>query len=268
MPRLDLGDPLPVDDLQDRYAGWRSELVYEWIEGRPTYRLTSRESEVRYLKITPAGAGLPDEATRLRWAAEWARVPRLIEYGSDGLRDWLMTAELRGVAAVAHPWRVSDPARLAVEFARGLRAFHEAIPVDECPFDFTVETAARQVRARAAAGLADPAVLGSLSVDEALARVSVLAQAVLSDPGEDLVVCHGDYCLPNALLVDGRVTGYLDLDRVAVADRWLDLAVALRSLGRPYNLGPGYEQAFLSAYGAELDETKRELYLLLYDLAR
>jgi kanamycin kinase len=215
------------DDLHDRYAAWRWEKAYEWVDGRPTFRLTDKSGEVRYLKVHPVGAGLPDEATRLRWAARWVRVPQLIEYGSDGFRDWLMTAELSGVDATRHPWRQSDPARLAAAVGRGLRAFHDAIAVDECPFWFPG------------------------------------ADAV---PGADLVVCHGDYCLPNVFLEDGEATGYLDLGDVAVADRWLDLAIGLRSLD--YTLGPGYEDEFMAGYGRKLDDDKRAAWLARYDASR
>lgn len=228
------------DDLHDRYAAWRWEKAYEWVEDRPTFRLTSVSGEVRYLKVHPVGAGIPDEATRLRWASQWVRVPRLIEYGSDGFRDWLMTAELSGVDATRHPWRRSDPARLATAVGRGLRAFHDAVPVDECPFWFP--GADRQ---------------GGLARD---------AGSSVSVPDADLVVCHGDYCLPNVFLEGGEATGYLDLGGVAVADRWLDLAIGLRSLD--LNLGPGYEDDYLAGYGRPLDEEKRTAWLARHDAAR
>lgn len=215
------------DDLHDRYAAWRWEKAYEWVEDRPTFRLTSVSGEVRYLKVHPVGAGIPDEVTRLRWVSQWVRVPGFVEYGSDGFRDWLMTAELSGVDASRHPWRESDPARLAAAVGRGLRAFHDAVPVDECPF---------------------------------------WLPGADSGPGADLVVCHGDYCLPNVFLEDGEATGYLDLGAVAVADRWLDLAIGLRSLD--YNLGPGFEDDYLAGYGTPLDERKRSAWLARYDAAR
>jgi kanamycin kinase len=215
------------DDLHDRYAAWRWEKAYEWVDGRPTFRLTAESGEVRYLKVHPAGTGISDEATRLRWAAQWVRVPRLIEYGSDGFRDWLMTAELSGVDASRHPWRQADPARLAKAVGEALRAFHDAIPVDECPFWFP---------------------------------------GADTEPGADLVVCHGDYCLPNVFLSDTEPTGYLDLGAVAVGDRWLDLAIGLRSL--EHNLGTGLQDDYLTGYGLALDEAKRTAWLARYDAAR
>jgi len=225
--RRGLGDPLPVNDLADRYAKWHAEKVYEWEAGRPTYRLTSPDGSVRYVKITPSVGRLHDEAMRTRWAASFVRVPEVVEFGSDGDHDWLMTAELSGVDVFGHPLRSSDPTALVVAFAQGLRFFHDTVPVDECPFWFPSDDSA--------------------------------------DDSADLVVCHGDYVLPNAFFTDSVVTGYIDLGDLGVADRWLDLAVALRSLEQPYNLGPGYTATFLDAYGIALDADRAAHYLALYD---
>ncbi|NUO56629.1 MAG: phosphotransferase [Hamadaea sp.] len=219
-----LGEPLPVHDLADRYAKWHTEKVYEWEAGRPTYRLTSPDGSVRYVKLTPSTGRLHDEALRTRWAAPFVRVPEVVEFGSDGDHDWLMTASLSGVDAATHPLRSADPVALVTAFAQGLRFFHDTVPVDECPFWFS-----------------------GLPADA------------------DLVVCHGDYVLPNAFLTGDVVTGYIDLGDLGVADRWLDLAVALRSLEQPYNLGPGYADVFLSAYGVAADPAKAARYLALYD---
>lgn len=82
---------------------------------------------------------------------------------------------------------------------------------------------------------------------------------------EDLVVCHGDYCPPNALRRGGRVIGYVDIGELAVADRWWDLALATWST--TWNFGPGLEPLFLAAYGADPDPDRQAFYRLLYDLA-
>lgn len=82
--------------------------------------------------------------------------------------------------------------------------------------------------------------------------------------GAGLVVCHGDYCLPNILLDEGRVVGYVDLGELGVADRWWDLAVASWSI--TWNLGPGLEGLFYDAYGVEPEPDRIRFYRLLYDV--
>jgi aminoglycoside phosphotransferase len=62
-----------------------------------------------------------------------------------------------------------------------------------------------------------------------------------------LVLIHGDYCLPNVLVEQGRLTALVDLGRSGIGDPRDDFAAALWSLH--YNYGPGYARDFLDAYG-------------------
>ena len=81
---------------------------------------------------------------------------------------------------------------------------------------------------------------------------------------EDLVVCHGDLTPENILLDSrtGELVGLIDVDRLGVADRWLDLAVIHRGLSSDL-LAPADTAAFLSQYGAVLDPAKLAYYVLL-----
>lgn len=238
-------------DISDRYTRWRWTVAWDWTPDAPTYLMT-RGDERRFVKLAPAGNTLPDEAMRLRFAGNWAPVPELIEYGSDGETDWLMTAALPGVDATKHPWFASDPARLSRTLGEGLRRFHSLVPVNECPFDFTAPVAVSHVRARFAAGLI---------TDEG--AVAKLAENVPEGGRE--VVCHGDYCLPNVFFSGDVLSGYLDMGKLAIADPWWDLAMGSWSVSR--NLGPIYQQDFFDGYGIPPDEQRIAWYRLLYDLA-
>lgn len=82
---------------------------------------------------------------------------------------------------------------------------------------------------------------------------------------QELVFTHGDYYLPNILLQGKRISGFIDLDRAGIADRYNDLAIASRSIA--YNLGADYEQCFFLAYGIEnVDEEKIEYYRMMDEL--
>jgi kanamycin kinase len=222
------GPPRIPDAALGGTAGWRRTVVWRFLPQATTWRLVAPDGEVRYLKVSQLGqrASLVDERARLEWAAAWLPVPRVLDHGSDGYDEWLLTTGLPGVNAVDDALR-ADPPRLVPLLAEGLRRFHR-LPVSECPFG------GRAGRDRRPPGDADP------------------------------VVCHGDYCLPNVLIDDWRVSGFVDLGEMGVADRWADLTTATWSVTR--NLGPGWEHLFLASYGVGPDPAKRAFYRRLYRL--
>jgi len=66
-------------------------------------------------------------------------------------------------------------------------------------------------------------------------------------PGPGRVLIHGDYCLPNVLVEDGRLSGLIDLGGAGLGDPQDDLAAGVWTL--QYNYGPGHAREFLDAYG-------------------
>ena len=122
---------------------------------------------------------------------------------------------------------------------------HDALPVRDCPFDWSVPARlAAHSRRIARNGLTDP------------------------PPIDRLVVCHGDACAPNTIIDDdGRCCGHVDLGSLGVADRWADLAVATMSLDWNYR-GSGertLQQDLLQAYGIEPDAMRIDYYRRLWN---
>ncbi|GAA4715751.1 aminoglycoside 3'-phosphotransferase [Phytohabitans rumicis] len=262
MTRWDPPADVPVPPQISALAGddmvrpvWCNEL------GGLTFELTGTDRR-RFAKWAPAGSALDlaAEAERLRWAVAFTPVPQVLDAGSTEAGCWLLTAGLPGNSAVAARWR-ADPHTASTAIGQGLRALHERLPVESCPFSWDVQERLTRVRA---AGRHDPARWNSdhaeLSPPEALAR--------LADPPavDQLVVCHGDACSPNTLLTDdGAWSGHVDLGALGVADRWADLAVATWSLD--WNYGPGWQPTLLRAYGVEPDPDRTAYYRLLWDLS-
>ncbi len=251
--------------LAHAYAGWAWTPVWRYPH-QTTWRLDHPSHATVYAKVAHTGAypGLTAEAARTHWAkAQQVPVPAVVDTGSDGTVEWLVTTGLPGRPATDPT--LGDRAAVAVALAHGLRRLHEIAPAHRCPFDFRIPSALAHVRRRAEAGDIDPAEdfddeHRHLDLDAALRELERLRPDT-----EDLVVCHGDYCPPNALITNGHVTGYVDLGELGVADRWWDLAVATRAVTGNY--GPGLEDLFLDAYGAPPDPHRQAFYRLLYDLA-
>ncbi|RPE78182.1 kanamycin kinase [Frondihabitans sp. PhB153] len=238
--------PVPVPPRVEALAAG-AEVTPVWLNevGGLTFQLGHGETR-RFAKWAPHGRGLDlrAEEERLRWARSFTPVPTVLASGRDPDADWLVTQGLPGRSAVDARWR-AEPERAVAALGTGLRRLHDGLPVDECPFDWSVET--RLARSEKAT-TKDPALLPFGPV-----------------PSVDrLVVCHGDPCAPNTLITDdGSWAGHVDLDALGVADRWADIAVATMSLG--WNYGPGWDDVFLQAYGVKPDAQRTAFYRSLWN---
>jgi len=216
------------------------------------WRCTARDQSSWYLKAAPLAANvrLEREADCMRWMkSRGVLVPPVLDYTMAADTEYLLAEEALGLPACASDWSV-DGQRVAVALGTGLAALH-AIDAADCPFDRRIIHQLEEARIRLASGHVreddfdesrrgrDPADLFA----ELLATVP---------PHEDLVLVHGDFCLPNVLLDEHasgelRITGLIDCGRAGLGDRHQDLALAIRSLA--YNLGPESVSSFLNAYG-------------------
>lgn len=221
-------------------------LVWENEAGGRTYAVGDS-----YVKWSPRD--LTRERVRLEWAGAFVRVPRVVDWAADG--SWFVTTALSRDNAVADRWR-RDPERAVVAIGENLRAFHDALPVDGCPFSWSISDRLARVRIERERWHDDHRHLD----DETALRLLHEPPAI-----DRLVVCHGDACAPNTLLdEDGTFLGHVDLGALGVADRWADLAIATWSCD--WNYGPGWQATLLRAYGVEPDPARTAYYRLLWDL--
>jgi kanamycin kinase len=203
---------------------------------------------------------LGDEADRMRWAAPFTPVPKVLDHGSDDDGWWLVTAPLPGLSAVDRRWKDS-PEVAVTAIGEGLRALHDALPVASCPFGWS----ATERLSRAENLHLDPASWHS--EHQSMTPQQALDVLTATMPAEDdLVVCQGDACAPNTLIGDdGRWSGHVDLGHLGVSGRWADIAIATWSTD--WNYGPGWERTLLDAYGIAPDPERTRYYRLLWDLA-
>ena len=211
---------------------WQNQLGgITWRIGEPA------ECYVKWQPHGVVGLDLDAEAERMAWLAPHTPVPEVVDRDADGEGEWLATVAVPARSAVDDGWK-ANPGPAVRAIGTGLRRFHDAVPVDTCPFDWSVET--RLARARVASPGPAPSI-------------------------DRLVVCHGDACAPNTLVdPDGRFVAHVDVGSAGVADRWADLAVASWSLG--WNFGEGWDVPFFEAYGVEPDAERMEFHRRLWDV--
>jgi aminoglycoside phosphotransferase len=254
---------VPPPLLQRLAPEWTASMAYQLVPPLTTWRLVHPDGRVRFAKIDTGRCfpTLAAEAERMVWAAAYLPVPAVVALEEVDGATVLITEGLAGHDATDPRWRDDVPGLVRM-FGEGLAAFHRAVGDEWCPFRFDVDVALDHVRRRAAAGLINPpedfnADYRHLTVESALALLEEIAP-----DDEDLVVCHGDYCPPNVLIQGGRVTGYVDLGELGVADRWRDIAIGAWSTG--WNFGRAYEPLFYESYGVAPDPERIAFYRLLW----
>jgi kanamycin kinase len=259
--------PAVPPSLLSRLApGWTASLAYQLIPELTTWRLTHPDGRVRFAKVDTAGhyPTLAGEKERMVWGAAYLPVPVVVPTEEVDGATVLITEALPGTDGTDPEWRHDLPT-LVRALGAGLLNFHRAVGEEWCPFRFDVGVALEHVRRRVDAGMIDPA--NQFHPEHRhLTATSALALLERTAPEyEDLVVCHGDYCPPNALLCGGKVTGYVDLGELGVADRWLDIAVGGWSAG--WNFGAELEPLFYEGYGIEPEPDRIAFYRLLWECA-
>jgi aminoglycoside phosphotransferase len=203
------------------------------MSGAQVYYLSQRDAWLKY-----APTGIRAEADVLRYLGGKVPAPCVRYYAEDHRYQYLVMSSLHGLPLCAAE-ALARPEHVVRILAEALRELH-ALDVRACPLD-------RRLAVTLPAGHYPDEEYAWLTHDP---------------PLEELVVTHGDACLPNFLCANDAYTGCLDLSNAGVADRWQDLAYSLWSL--QYNLGtPDWGLPFLDAYGIAPDRRRIAYYLRL-----
>jgi kanamycin kinase len=236
------------------------DSLLKWVHGSPLYAIGGySEAATIFVErpLSPKGAFLKvSVAGTLRVAARMhtflsthGLAPRVIDYVSED-RDYLLVEALRGIDGTG--W-LAFPQRLCVVFGRSLRRLHE-VPLDGCPVgDVMTNLLARARTAEFCQSDLDVLApfIGPSNAQMVGAEIKALAPVVQCDS-----VIHGDYCLPNIILDDFSLVGFIDLGDSGIGDRHLDLVTGLWTLN--FNLKTSeYGSAFLDAYGLDRIDGQR-----------
>lgn len=253
--------PKPPAQLRQYTAGRRLYDSSSSPEAR-AYALSSgsRENARPDLFLKTAAAGTLAHEARMDDTFHMLGLgPEVVEYllGSESQADWLLTRAFRGEDCTAER-HLANPQRLCDTLATLLRQLHE-LP----------RTKHEQV-----AALAIPDVLADYLAnaehgmhtgrfDAQFCRLSQSdARRVIAEGAGTLhsdALIHGDYCLPNIMLDDWRLSGFIDLDHAGFSDRHIDIFWGIWTL--QFNLHTdAYRNRFLDVYGRDrVDQGKLEL---------
>lgn len=196
-----------------------------------------------FLKMAPRGS-LEKEAAMARFFCQKGLSSQVLAYESLD-KDWLLTARVPGEDCVWGPY-LENPEKLCDTTAQLLRQLHETdragCPVPDRTADY-LAAAARNYDQGTYDATSFPDSFGYGSAEEAWGVLEKHSHLLKAD-----TLLHGDYCLPNIILKDWRLSGFIDLGCGGVGDRHIDLFWGTWMLW--FNLKTDrYRERFLDAYG-------------------
>ncbi len=198
----------------------------------------------------------------LQWLYTKLPVPEVVEFIQTAKQEYLLITEIPGENCVEAMSRLNHEEIVRL-FAEGLQRVH-AVDIANCALHEEIDFKLTRAQHNIEHNLVDEDDFDEERQGKTAKEILDLLQKT-RPPENDLVFNHGDYCLPNILLQENRISGFVDLSRAGIADRYNDLAIASRSIR--YNLGEAYENLFFEYYGTKnIDEEKIDYYRTMDEL--
>ena len=202
----------------------------------------------------------------LQWLSGKLSVPEVIYYDCDSNRQYLLMSRIFGKMS-CDPYYLRCPEILFKCLAEAFDMLW-SVDISDCPCDRSLDIQLSEAKSRIENGL----VLEG--VDKRFPSAAALLTWLENNkPDSDPVFSHGDFCLPNILLKDEHVSGFVDLDTAGVADRYQDIALCYKSLIRNTDGSFGgiiysdvKSDGLFDELGIDLDRDRLEYYLLLDEL--
>lgn len=225
------------------------------------------------LKITPCSSEDEEIVPMMKWLDGKIPVPKVIACEKKKESQYLLMSRVPGQMACDDSF-LSHPAELLDILSKALKTLWR-VDVSDCPCIRDVDTLLLKAKYNVENNLADmdnaePATYGRDGFENPQALLNWLYD---NKPDFEPVLSHGDFCLSNILFENGKLSGFIDLGRTGVGDKWRDIALLYRSLRHRFDgrdggkVSPDFNPDMLfDALGIEPDRNKLRFYTLLDEL--
>ena len=261
-------------------SGSLPENIRRYTDGKPfTTDTVGRSGSAVYsfddmvLKIERDTAQTAASVGMLRWLSGRLPVPEVICHTVRDGKSYLLMSRIKGRISCDR-YYLERPQELISALAQAVRMLW-SVDISDCPRTRLPDDELADARLRVEQGLidldrAEPDTFGEGGFKDPAELLEWLEN---NRPDTELCLSHGDLCLPNILLDDSRVSGFIDLGDCGAADKWRDLALLHRSIrhnvdgtfgGKVY---PGIDaDKLFEALGIQPNSEKLRYYLLLDEL--
>lgn len=225
------------------------------------------------LKIGPSSDELENEHAMMGWFENKVSVPKcIVDHTENGI-NYLLMSKIPGKMSSDDEY-MRNPEELVSVLANAMKDLWK-IGVSDCPVKNDLSTVFKSAEYRVEHGMVDaedaePETFGKGGFKD---PEELLRWLYDNKPEEDFVLSHGDSCLPNVFVENGKFSGFVDIGRMGVADRYQDIALCYRSLAHNFSghynriSYAGFDGGMLfDALEIEPDFDKIRYYILLDEL--
>lgn len=227
----------------------------------------------KILKIQTISEESDNEYRVMEWLQNKVPVPKVLGFVRDEKKNYLLMTKVPGEMSCSDRY-MKNPEQLTAVLADGLQMLWK-IDINNCPYTCNLKKKLHMAKYMVENNLVDmdnaePDTFGENGFKNPDHLLEWLNK---NKPEEELVLSHGDFCLPNIFLSEGKVSGIIDLGKTGIADKWLDIALCYRSLHHNFNgkyTGKQYQgfcaDMLFEKLGIEPNWDKIRYYILLDEL--
>ena len=225
------------------------------------------------LKIEKRSDYVEKQVRIMKWLEGKLPAPKVLAFEIMEEKSFLLMSRVYGDMACSE-YYLEHPKVLLKALAEALKMMW-ALDIADCPNLRDLDTELAEGKYRVENGLVDvedaePTTFAEGGFEDPAHLLRWLEE---NRPVQEPVFSHGDFCLPNVLLTDGKVSGFIDLGDAGVGDKWRDIALCYRSLKHNFDGtfgGKVYEDfnpdMLFEALEIEPDWEKLNYYILLDEL--
>ena len=230
--------------------------------GKALPKRISKGNDTWYLKTGEMNPEAYREYDMLQWLHNKLPVPEVLYWYEDTHTFHLLTSSAVGTMACTERGLSSSEEDVVAALADGLLQF-QGVDISLCPITNCLEQRLEAALYNIEHDLVDMddfAENGRFDTP-----MSLYNYLMKNKPDEELCLTHGDYCLPNIFITGTKATGFIDMGRGGIADKYQDIALCVRSL-RYNTFGRNDNNLLFRHMGLAPDWDKIDYFILLDEL--
>lgn len=182
------------------------------------------------LKVSSNIEKASDTAAVMQWLVGKLPAPHLLYHEIADGNSWTLMSKVPGHMCCDERY-MRQPTLLLEGLTEAIARLWETNP-KSCPRTTTVADLLTEAACRVENGLVDlentePETFGPGGFRDPEHLLQWLTDHI---PESNLVLSHGDFCLPNIFMDQGRFSGFVDMDDFGIGEKWRDIALCWRSL--------------------------------------